>query len=87
MNCRCRYDTNIDYFTPIIRPPESAILGVGRIAKKPGIRDDRVVPEARMGLSLTFDHRIIDGASAARFLNTIKGMVKDPPGNDQLRKV
>ncbi len=69
---------DIDYFTPIIRPPESAILGVGRIAKKPGIRDDRVVPEARMGLSLTFDHRIIDGAPAARFLNTIKGMVEDP---------
>ncbi|MCJ7684674.1 MAG: 2-oxo acid dehydrogenase subunit E2 [Desulfobacteraceae bacterium] len=69
---------NIDYFTPIIRPPESAILGVGRISKKPGIRDDRVVPEARMGLSLTFDHRIIDGAPAARFLDTIRGMVEDP---------
>jgi pyruvate dehydrogenase E2 component (dihydrolipoamide acetyltransferase) len=69
---------DIDYFTPIIRPPESAILGVGRIVKKPGIKDDQVVPEARIGLSLTFDHRIIDGAPAARFLNTIKGMIEDP---------
>ena len=69
---------DIDYFTPIIRPPESAILGVGRIVKKPGIKDDHVIPEARIGLSLTFDHRIIDGAPAARFLNTIKDMIEDP---------
>ena len=69
---------DIDYFTPIIRPPESAILGVGRIVKKPGIKDDHVIPEARIGLSLTFDHRIIDGAPGARFLKTIKEMVADP---------
>ncbi len=69
---------DIDYFTPIIRPPESAVLGVGRIVRKPGIRDDRVVPEARIGLSLTFDHRIIDGAPGARFLKTIKEMIEDP---------
>lgn len=69
---------DIDYFTPIIRPPESAVLGVGRIIKKPCIREDRVVPEARIGLSLTFDHRIIDGAPGARFLKTIKDMIEDP---------
>ncbi len=69
---------DIDYFTPIIRPPESAVLGVGRIIRKPCIRDDRVVPEARIGLSLTFDHRIIDGAPGARFLKTIKEMIEDP---------
>ena len=69
---------DIDYFTPIIRPPESAILGVGRIVKKPGIKDDQVVPEARIALSLTFDHRIIDGAPGARFLNTIKEIVENP---------
>jgi len=69
---------DIDFFTPIIRPPETAILGVGRITKKPSVRNDHVIPEARIGLSLTFDHRIIDGAPGARFLKTIKEMVEEP---------
>ncbi len=69
---------DIDYFTPIIRPPESAILGLGRIIEKPVVKDEQVMPEARIGLSLTFDHRIIDGAPAARFLKTIKDMIEDP---------
>ncbi len=69
---------DIDHFTPIIRPPESAILGVGRIIKKAVIKNDQVVPEARIGLSLTFDHRIIDGAPGARFLKTIKDIIEDP---------
>jgi pyruvate/2-oxoglutarate dehydrogenase complex dihydrolipoamide acyltransferase (E2) component len=69
---------DVDHFTPIIRPPESAILGIGRIVKKPSVRNNQVVPEERISLSLTFDHRIIDGAPAARFLKTIKEMVEDP---------
>ncbi|MBC8460311.1 MAG: 2-oxo acid dehydrogenase subunit E2 [Deltaproteobacteria bacterium] len=69
---------DIDHFTPIIRPPESAILGVGRIVKKPIIQDDQVISQARIGLSLTFDHRIIDGAPGARFLKTIKNMIENP---------
>jgi pyruvate/2-oxoglutarate dehydrogenase complex dihydrolipoamide acyltransferase (E2) component len=69
---------DVDFFTPIIRPPESAILGAGRIVKKPVVKNDTVVPEARLALSLTFDHRIIDGAPAARFLKTIKDMIEDP---------
>ena len=69
---------DIDFFTPIVRPPESAILGVGRIVNKPVVRKDTLVPEARLGLSLTFDHRIIDGAPGARFLKTIKDMIEDP---------
>ena len=69
---------DIDFFTPIVRPPESAILGVGRIVRKPVVRKDTLVPEARLGLSLTFDHRIIDGAPGARFLKTIKDMIEDP---------
>jgi pyruvate dehydrogenase E2 component (dihydrolipoamide acetyltransferase) len=68
----------VDYFTPIIRPPESAILGVGRIAKKAVVKDDHVIPGARIGLSLTFDHRIIDGAPAARFLKTIQDLMEAP---------
>ncbi|MFH1241504.1 MAG: dihydrolipoamide acetyltransferase family protein [Pseudomonadota bacterium] len=69
---------DIDFFTPIIRPPESAILGVGRIVKRPVIKNDSILPEHRMGLSLTFDHRIIDGAPAARFLKAVKDMIEDP---------
>jgi pyruvate dehydrogenase E2 component (dihydrolipoamide acetyltransferase) len=69
---------DIDFFTPIIRPPESAILGVGRIVKKPVVKKDTLVLEPRLALSLTFDHRIIDGAPAARFLKTIKDMIEDP---------
>ncbi len=69
---------DIDHFTPIIRPPESAILGVGRILKKPSVKNDEVITEHRMGLSLTFDHRIIDGAPAARFLKSIKDIIEEP---------
>lgn len=68
----------VDHFTPIIRPPESAILGVGRLVKKPVVQGDSVLPEMRLGLSLTFDHRIIDGAPAARFLKSIKDLIEDP---------
>ena len=69
---------DVDYFTPIIRPPESAILGVGRIVRRPVVQGDAVVAEQRVGLSLTFDHRIIDGAPAARFFKTFKDMIEDP---------
>lgn len=69
---------DIDYFTPILRPPESALLGVGRIVKKPVVKDERIIPEARIGLSLTFDHRIIDGAPAARFLKILKEIIEYP---------
>lgn len=69
---------DIDHFTPIVRPPESAVLGVGRIMEKAVVSQGRIVPEARIGLSLTVDHRIIDGAPAAHFLDAIKQMVEDP---------
>ena len=69
---------DVDHFTPIIRPPESGILGVGRIIKKPVVKNDQIIPEDRIGLSFTFDHRIIDGAPAARFLKTIKDLIEDP---------
>ena len=54
------------------------MLGVGRIVAKPAVKAGQVVPEKRLGLSLTFDHRIIDGAPAARFLKTIKEMIESP---------
>jgi pyruvate dehydrogenase E2 component (dihydrolipoamide acetyltransferase) len=69
---------DIDDFTPIVNHPESAILGVGRIVEKPVARDGQVAVEPRLALSLTFDHRIIDGAPGAAFLKTIKDMIEEP---------
>ena len=68
----------IDAFTPIINPPESAILGIGRILKKPVVHDDEIVIRSMLTLSLTFDHRVVDGAPASQFLQTISGYIQDP---------
>jgi pyruvate dehydrogenase E2 component (dihydrolipoamide acetyltransferase) len=57
--------------TPIIHAPEVAILGVGKIVERPRIVDGKVVPKQILPLSLSFDHRVIDGAEAARFLNEV----------------
>jgi len=69
---------DVDHFTPILRPPESAVLGIGRIVEKAVVCQGQVVARPQLGLSLTVDHRIIDGAPAARFLHTIKQMVENP---------
>lgn len=63
---------------PIINYPESAILGVGRIVKKPIVKDDQIVIAYVLPLSLSYDHRIIDGASGARFLNLLKELLSNP---------
>ena len=68
----------IDAFTPIINPPESGILGVGRILKKPVVHNDEIVVRSMLTLSLTFDHRVVDGAPAAQFLQTVSGYIQDP---------
>jgi pyruvate dehydrogenase E2 component (dihydrolipoamide acetyltransferase) len=68
----------VDAFTPIINPPESAILGVGRIVNKPVGLEGQVVLRDMMTLSLSFDHRLIDGAPAARFLQRVKQLVERP---------
>jgi pyruvate dehydrogenase E2 component (dihydrolipoamide acetyltransferase) len=68
----------IDAFTPIINPPESAILGVGRIVNKPVGIEGQIVLRDMMTLSLSFDHRLIDGAPAARFLQRVKQLVERP---------
>lgn len=68
----------IDTFTPIINPPESAILGVGRILKKPVVHNDEIVIRSMLTLSLTFDHRVVDGAPAAQFLQTVSNYIQDP---------
>ncbi|HBY96334.1 MAG TPA: dihydrolipoamide acyltransferase [Chloroflexi bacterium] len=68
----------IDAFTPIINPPEVAILGVGRIVEKLARASEGIVWRQIMTLSLTFDHRLIDGAPAAAFLQAIKRQLESP---------
>ena len=68
----------IDAFTPIINPPQCAVLGVGRIRREPVVLGEQVVVRDRVTLSLTFDHRIVDGAPAARFLQTLCGLIENP---------
>ena len=68
----------IDAFAPIINLPECAILGVGRIVTKPAVVDGEIVPRDHMTLTLTFDHRVVDGGPAARFLNTVREFVEEP---------
>jgi pyruvate dehydrogenase E2 component (dihydrolipoamide acetyltransferase) len=65
-------------FTPVINWPEVAILGTGRITKKPVVRNDEIVIAPVLSLSLSFDHRIIDGATAQHFVNYVKALLEDP---------
>ncbi len=67
-------------FTPIINAPEVAILGVSRSAMKPVYRDGAFVPRLMLPLSLSYDHRVIDGASAARFTTYLARILADPRG-------
>jgi pyruvate dehydrogenase E2 component (dihydrolipoamide acetyltransferase) len=66
------------YSTPIINPPQVAILLVGRTRNVPHIVDDDVVPRLMMPLSITYDHRLVDGAAAARFTNEVKSFLAAP---------
>jgi len=68
----------IDAFTPIINAPQCAVLGMGRIVGPVFSRDPQLAVRDRMTLSLTFDHRLIDGAPAARFLQTLSGLLENP---------
>lgn len=66
------------YGVPIINFPEAAILGVGRMREVPRVVDGQVVARRVMGLSVSFDHRIVDGAEVAGFINTLKDLFEDP---------
>jgi pyruvate dehydrogenase E2 component (dihydrolipoamide acetyltransferase) len=68
----------VDSFTPIINPPESAILGVGRIVEKPLIVDGKIGVRSTMSLSFTFDHRVMDGVDAAQFLGSLAQTIEKP---------
>jgi pyruvate dehydrogenase E2 component (dihydrolipoamide acetyltransferase) len=69
---------NVSFFTPIINPPEAAILGVGKITQKPTIINGKMETKPLMILSLSYDHRIVDGAPAAQFLHRIKEHLENP---------
>lgn len=69
---------DIDAFTPIVNPPQAAILGVGRIVDKVVIHNDKIAQRSMITLSLSFDHRLVDGAPAAAFLQTIKHHLEQP---------
>jgi pyruvate dehydrogenase E2 component (dihydrolipoamide acetyltransferase) len=68
----------IDNFTAIINPPNACILAIGQIRDIPVVKDGAVVPGKQMTVTLSCDHRIVDGATGARFLATVKQYLEDP---------
>jgi len=68
----------VDGFTPIINPPETGILGVGRIAERPSVVDGKLEVRTLCTLSLSFDHRVVDGAPAAAFLARLAELIERP---------
>ena len=67
-----------DFVTPLINAPQSAVLGVGRLVPKPVVRDNQIVIRTIMGLSLTYDHRVLTGATAAQFFQTLEDIIENP---------
>src|SRR5947199_3650599 len=68
----------IDQFTAVINPPEAGLIAVGTITPKPVAWDGQVVPRRRMRITMSCDHRVIDGATGAAFLKTLKEMLENP---------
>ena len=68
----------IEEFTAIINPPDACILAVGGIVKKPIVKDDNIVVGHTMKVTLSCDHRVVDGATGAKFLQTFKDIIEDP---------
>src|SRR5205814_4679396 len=68
----------IDSFAAVINPPEGAILAVGKIRQEPGVWEGAVVPGQRLSLTLSCDHRVVDGAVGARFLSELRSLIERP---------
>jgi pyruvate dehydrogenase E2 component (dihydrolipoamide acetyltransferase) len=68
----------MDGFTPVLNPPETGILGVGRVIEKPAVFNGEIAIRHMMTLSLTFDHRVVDGAPAMAFLNDLAHCLAQP---------
>ena len=77
----------IGYFTPLINPPESAILGVGAIEEKPVARNGEVVVRPMIALGLTMDHRSVDGVPAAKFFYRLKELLQTNYRNQEVASV
>jgi pyruvate dehydrogenase E2 component (dihydrolipoamide acetyltransferase) len=70
----------VDAFLAIVNAPQAAILSVGRIAQRAVVVDGNVVARPTLVLGLSFDHRVVDGAAGARFLDTLASLVEEPAG-------
>jgi pyruvate dehydrogenase E2 component (dihydrolipoamide acetyltransferase) len=68
----------VDGLTPILKPPETGILGVGRVKEKPAVHNGEIAIRSMMFLNLTFDHQVVDGAPASEFLQTLARYLEDP---------
>ena len=68
----------VDWFTPVLNPPQAAILGVGRVRRMPVVDRDEVAVRDRVTFVLSFDHRVVDGAPCARFLARLKELIENP---------
>ncbi|MCL4119788.1 UNVERIFIED_CONTAM: hypothetical protein GTU68_059985 [Idotea baltica] len=69
---------DIDQFTAIVNPPDSCIMAVGRITDVAAVREGKIVPTKEMKITLSCDHRVVDGAVGAAFLQTFKGLIEEP---------
>ena len=68
----------IDQFTAIINPPEAGILAIGGVEEKPVVIDGQLEVRQRMRVTMSCDHRVIDGATGARFLQTVRQYIENP---------
>ena len=68
----------VSEFTAIINPPEAAILAVGAVSKSPVVVEDRLAVGHRMKMTLSADHRVVDGALAAQFLQEVRRLLESP---------
>jgi len=68
----------VDAFTPLLNPPQTAILGIGQARPRPAVHDAAIVPRMLMVLSLTFDHQVVDGVPAAAFMAAVVALLEAP---------
>ena len=71
---------DVEFFVPVINPPESAILAMGKMEKKPVVIEDGIAIRSMVRLCLAFDHRVLDGVAGARFLQAVKNLLENPEG-------
>jgi pyruvate dehydrogenase E2 component (dihydrolipoamide acetyltransferase) len=68
----------IEHFTAIINPPECGILAIGGVEERPVVQDGELIIRRRMRVTMSCDHRVVDGATGARFLQTLRRMMENP---------